>query len=112
MADLSKIKVGDRLRIDGVVHKLETNRVYVGGLSSWGLWLDAFEVGVAEHIPAPKTFKRGDWVQSSRYKHNGRPRRGVVIADGLGILSVSWDDDPMQLQSLAADALEPDEAPE
>jgi hypothetical protein len=66
MADLSKIKVGDKLRIEVEVESIYPTfpdyplRALVGTEKTL---LRPQDIEAAEHIPAPRmTFKRGDWV--------------------------------------------------
>lgn len=122
MADLAKIRVGDTLKIPvEVTHADDAMgapvrvvgdfmRTVVDGKEE--IWISRQLVEAAEHIPAPKVFKRGDWVRHLSAQYRGISYKGVVVADGLGILTVSWNHDPMTLLAVAAADLEPDEAPE
>lgn len=66
VADLSKIRVGDKLRIYMEVLKLDPgdSRLPVKVKTPYGVedWLSCEEVEAAEHVPAPKTWTAGQWV--------------------------------------------------
>lgn len=93
MADIQRIKrikPGDRLRIEGVVSAVDPSagihdqpvRIQIANeetaLSS--LWLNWAALQAAEHIPAPKTFKRGDPV---RHIANRMWTDGIVLYPGV-----------------------------
>jgi hypothetical protein len=123
MADLSKIHAGDTLKIPVEVTFADDAagapvrvvgdfmRTVVDGKEE--IWISRQLVEAAEHIPAPRVFKRGDWV---RLPGEGGPNHGLVtkVRNGtaaLGALvTVSWPDSPCY--DYYAGDLEPDEAPE
>jgi hypothetical protein len=113
MADLSKIKVGDKLRLELTVTDLDLRDHTRPVEAEERHWLHAFEVDAAEHIPAPRVFKRGDWVRHakdtpSRYGLVTKVRNGTAALGGL--ITVSWPDGPAY--DYYVGDLEPDEAPE
>lgn len=92
MADLSKIKVGDKLRFTGEVSTVTKSgvAVHIEGAATHSTWVIPFSgstLEAAEHIPAPRVFKRGDWV---RWK--GDHTKRMVVADKGESLWVTSDD--------------------
>lgn len=117
MADLSKIGVGDILLIP--VKVLHADDAYGApvkvAFETVEFWLDRDTVNAAEHIPAPRAFKRGDWV---KLHGEEAPNQGLVVAEipkgptrQTGALyTVNWPNGGYF--EYLADDLEPDEAPE
>jgi hypothetical protein len=122
MADLSKIKVGDKLRLE-----VEVLRVFEADTKSgWRVevrtvsrrsacgFLSGGLAENAEHIPAPRVFKRGDWVKLAHGTDG--PNHGLVtkVRTGTaalgGLVTVSWPDSDSY--DYYVGDLEPDEAPE
>ena len=69
----------------------------------------------AEHIPAPKTFKRGDWVRRKRDTGRWPQGPGLVLGsvhNDSSAVYVSFDGCPSSGYRCLVDDLEPDEAPE
>ena len=123
MADLSKIKVGDSLKIpvkvtyadDAMGAPVRVSgdflRTVVDGEEE--IWISRQLVEAAEHIPAPRVFKRGDWVRHakdtpSRYGLVTKVRSGSAALGGL--ITVSWPEGAAY--DYYVGDLEPDEAPE
>lgn len=65
MVDIEKIRIGDKLRVDLEVDEKDYAAKLIGVRPITGnrFFLSFPTVEAAEHIPAPKVFKRGDWVQ-------------------------------------------------
>lgn len=119
MADIESVKAGDTLRVPVKVIYQEGQRHPGGPLvcrvempSGREDSLSFTDVEAAEHIPAPKVFKRGDWVRT-----RGTLRHGLVLRrDGLNTTRY-WVDWPNQISSgrhavqMLAQDLERDEAP-
>jgi hypothetical protein len=123
MADLSKIQRGDKLKLEVEVLRVcgadtksgwqvevrTVSRRSACGFLSGGLAENA------EHIPAPRVFKRGDWV---KLHGEEAPNQGLVVAEipkgptrQTGALyTVNWPNGGYF--EYLADDLEPDEAPE
>lgn len=74
MADLSKIKVGDKLKLEvEVARDLGGAVVDVRVPGASDVWyITPSMAEAAEHIPAPKTFKRG-WDDPSALEHTEAP---------------------------------------
>lgn len=106
MADPSKIKIGDKLRLELTVTRLDLDDSRRPIEAEGQYWLSAPEVEAAEHIPAPRVFKRGDWVC---WKDG--PIKRMVIADGHDSLWVTSDDPAQNVVWLKQDC-DPTEAPE
>ena len=91
MADLSKIKVGDRLRLEVEVQNVSRHRedgawpIYASLAGHASHLMDTW-VEAAEHVPAPKTFKRGDRVRYANGAYNG----GLVLFLEAGKYKVHW----------------------
>lgn len=116
MADLSRVKVGDTLvfkarvaSVNGEMVGLSrpessdtSNQFYLGGR-----WIEA-----AEHIPAPKVFKRGDWV---KWVDGIRVSRHCLVlgpsGSGESSLALRIDDPFFGACIVPIHLLEPDEAP-
>lgn len=106
MADIPSLRIGDTLKvpytIEALIQDQPSNRpVRVDE----GLWLRRELVEAAEHIPAPRVFKRGDWVQYDDQRH------GWVNYVRGGDVLVAWPE-ATQLFAYTPEELEPDEAPE
>lgn len=111
MADPSKIKVGDCIKFtarvvsgtEGMVGitrpeaEDKSSQLYLGGR-----WIEA-----AEHIPAPRVFKRGDWVS---WRAHGAVQ--MVVADADDELVWVTSDDPANNILWRKQDCEPTEAPE
>ena len=114
MTDPAEVKVGSELVFRGRVESVQPNGVLVRfgnelASSPGRTFMSDSEVRVAEHIPPPKTFKRGDWVKWAGGKGG---RHGFVVgASGNGVTPVSWPDTLVIARERSED-LEPDEAPE
>lgn len=130
MADIEKVQVGDTLRID--VKVVATYPGSLARVSAAGggvvFPISRTALEAAEHVPAPKVFKRGDWVRQKGWKPKQndfvggfvkhfapKPRRhgwvtGTVASTGNVL--VNWPGEPHQLDSLPPETLEHDEAPE
>lgn len=111
MADLSKIKVGDTLRLEVQVTKVDIGDQVLPIRISSNDWISSELVETAEHIPAPKTFKRGDWVRWE--SEDGSYRHCLVLGPD------PFDVDLLEIHLLGSSSssvlpseLEPDEAPE
>lgn len=112
MADLQRVKISDTLLIPvKVIHVDNAFGAPVRvAFESVQFWLDRDTAQAAEHIPAPRVFKRGDWVRT-------RPEidsqtGGIVtwVMSGGSTVRVHWPSNISE-ERLTAD-LEPDEAPE
>jgi hypothetical protein len=125
MADLSKIKVGDSLKI--VVEVTYADDAIGAPVRVVGdffrtvengkeeLWISRQLVEAAEHIPAPRVFKRGDWVKWSDQEEEHR--KCLVLGGGAtdvaklrGLLRVDVPGEGVC--EIHPQNLEPDEAPE
>lgn len=114
MADLAKIKVGDKLRLELTVTDLDLRDRYRPVEAEDLHWLAASEVEAAEHIPAPKIFKRGDWVKWA--DEDEEHRKCLVLGGGAtdvaklrGLLRVDVPGEGVC--EIHPRALESDEAP-
>lgn len=90
MADIPSLRIGDTLKvpytIEALIQDQPSNRpVRVDE----GLWLRRELVEAAQHIPAPRVFKRGDWVS---WRAHGAVQ--MVVADADDELVWVTSDDP------------------
>jgi hypothetical protein len=102
MADLFKIKAGDTLKIPVEVTYADNAagapvRIVGDFMSTLvdgreEFWLPRSTVEAAEHIPAPRVFKRGDWVRFQ----NGNVVQMVVADDVDDELVWVTSDNPAQ----------------
>jgi hypothetical protein len=112
MADLSKIKVGDKLRLEVTVTDLDRGDERYPVAIDRGQWLDGKTIEAAEHIEAPRVFRRGDWVKWNDGEEDFR--HCIVLGKSeTGHSELLRVDVPGEgVCELYPRFLEPDEAPE
>ena len=110
MADLESVKVSDTLLIP--VKVIHVDSAYGApvkvAFETVEFWIDRDTAQAAEHISAPRVFKRGDWVRT--LPEIDSQTRGIVtwVMSGGSTVRVHWPSNISE-ERLTSD-LEPDEA--
>lgn len=112
MAEIEKVEVGDRLRIDVEVIDITNDADYpirVEANNTDPVWLWRAVAEAAAHMPASKVFNRGDWVRHT----DGIRKNGLVLGRNKegSLVYVEWPGSYKTSEYLPQ-ALEHDEAPE